>query len=163
MFVAALLGDPEILILDEPTAGLDPEERIKIRNYVSELSGERIVILATHVVSDIECIASKILLLYQGKLLAENTPGGLIDTVTDKVYEKICTHEGISEGKCFAGSGRNPLPHCTGRVSGGIYTGRGNTGPGRCVFILAEEIGEIICRDFQVVIRTVQVVWKKSC
>ena len=97
MFVAALLGDPEILILDEPTAGLDPEERIKIRNYVSELSGERIVILATHVVSDIECIASKILLLYQGKLLAENTPGGLIDTVTDKVYEKICTHEELGK------------------------------------------------------------------
>ena len=88
---------PEVLILDEPTAGLDPEERIKIRNYVSELSGERIVILATHVVSDIECIASKILLLYQGKLLAENTPGGLIDTVTDKVYEKICTHEELGK------------------------------------------------------------------
>lgn len=93
MFVAAMLGEPQILILDEPTAGLDPEERIKIRNYVSELSGERIVILATHVVSDIECIASKILLLRQGKLIAGDTPHGLIATVEDKVYERLCTHE----------------------------------------------------------------------
>lgn len=97
MFVAALLGEPEILILDEPTAGLDPEERIKIRNYVSELSGQRIVILATHVVSDIECIASKILLLYAGKLIAEDTPGKLIESVSDKVFEKICTHEELKQ------------------------------------------------------------------
>lgn len=93
MFVAAMLGEPEILILDEPTAGLDPEERIKIRNYVSELSGERIVILATHVVSDIECIASEILLLRQGMLIKKEAPHTLIASVTDKIYERTCTRE----------------------------------------------------------------------
>lgn len=97
MFVAAMLGEPEILILDEPTAGLDPEERIKIRNYVSELSGERIVILATHVVSDIECIASEILLLRQGELIAKDAPHVLIQSVEDKIYERTCRHEELKE------------------------------------------------------------------
>ncbi len=93
MFVAAMLGNPEILILDEPTAGLDPEERIKIRNYVSELSGERIVILATHVVSDIECIASEILLLKQGRLMAKDNPAKLLHSVSDKIFLKKCDRE----------------------------------------------------------------------
>lgn len=97
MFIAALLGDPEILILDEPTAGLDPEERIKIRNFVSELSGERIVILATHVVSDIECIASEILLLYNGTLLRKDTPHALIESVKEKVYERNCSYDLLKE------------------------------------------------------------------
>lgn len=97
MFIAALLGAPEILILDEPTAGLDPEERIKIRNFVSELSGERIVILATHVVSDIECIASEILLLYNGTLIRKDTPHVLIESVKDKVYERNCSHAQLKE------------------------------------------------------------------
>lgn len=97
MFVAAMLGEPEILILDEPTAGLDPEERIKIRNYVSELSGERIVILATHVVSDIECIASQILLLKQGELIAKDTPNQLIRSVADNIYEKSCDYRELKE------------------------------------------------------------------
>lgn len=88
---------PKYLILDEPTAGLDPEERIKIRNYVSELSGKRIVILATHVVSDIECIASKILLLKQGKLMAEDTPHALIQSVADKIFEKLCDHNELKD------------------------------------------------------------------
>lgn len=97
MFVAAMLGEPELLILDEPTAGLDPEERIKIRNYVSELSGEKIVILATHVVSDIECIASEILLLKQGKLIEKDTPDALIRSVKDKIYEKECPYSELKE------------------------------------------------------------------
>lgn len=97
MFVAAMLGEPEILILDEPTAGLDPEERIKIRNYVSELSGERIVILATHVVSDIECIASEILLLKKGKLICKDTPASLVHSVSDKIYVTYCDHTELKE------------------------------------------------------------------
>lgn len=97
MFVAAMIGEPEILILDEPTAGLDPEERIKIRNYVSELSGEKIVMIATHVVSDIECIASEILLMKDGKLVGKDKPHKLIQSVADKVYEKNCSVEELKD------------------------------------------------------------------
>ncbi len=93
----ACYRDSAICVLDEPTAGLDPEERIKIRNYVSELSGKRIVILATHVVSDIECIASKILLLKQGELMAEDTPYTLIQSVADKIFEKLCSHNELKD------------------------------------------------------------------
>jgi len=93
----ALLGDPKILILDEPTAGLDPEERIRIRNHISKLSKDRIVILATHIVSDIESIAKKVFLLRQGELVADGTPMELIRSVEGKVAERICGEEELSE------------------------------------------------------------------
>lgn len=64
-----LLGDPRLLILDEPTVGLDPEERYRFRNLLSDLAGDRIVILSSHIVSDIESVASRIALVFQGSLL----------------------------------------------------------------------------------------------
>jgi ABC-type multidrug transport system ATPase subunit len=70
----ALLNDPKLLIVDEPTAGLDPEERMRFRNLLSELSGERIVILSTHIVSDVEAVATHIALIARGKLVAHDTP-----------------------------------------------------------------------------------------
>jgi ABC-2 type transport system ATP-binding protein len=85
----ALLNDPQLLIVDEPTAGLDPEERVRFRNLLSELSGERIVILSTHIVSDIEAIATDIAILSDGKLLTHATPEDLLRSVEGKVWEWI--------------------------------------------------------------------------
>ena len=83
----ALLNDPEVLIVDEPTAGLDPEERVRFRNLLSDLSGERIVILSTHIVSDVEATASDIALIDKGRLLTHATPEALLQAVTGRVWE----------------------------------------------------------------------------
>jgi ABC-2 type transport system ATP-binding protein len=85
----ALLNDPQLLIVDEPTAGLDPEERLRFRSLLSELSGERIVILSTHIVSDIEAVASSIAILAQGELLAEGTPEALLEPLAGRVWEVV--------------------------------------------------------------------------
>lgn len=82
----AMLSDPGILILDEPTAGLDPRERIRFRNLLSKFSGDRIIILATHIVPDIEFIANKILLLHEGELLKYDTPATLCAELAGKVW-----------------------------------------------------------------------------
>jgi ABC-2 type transport system ATP-binding protein len=85
----ALLNDPQLLIVDEPTAGLDPEERVRFRNLLSELSGERIVILSTHIVSDVEAVASGIALIASGQLVAYGTPETLLAAVNGKVWEVV--------------------------------------------------------------------------
>ena len=85
----ALLNDPQLLIVDEPTAGLDPEERVRFRNLLSELSGERIVILSTHIVSDVEATATDIALISQGTLVAHSSPEELLRRVEGKVWEWI--------------------------------------------------------------------------
>ena len=83
LLAQALLGDPKVLILDEPTAGLDPKERVRIRNFIKELAKDRIVLLATHIVSDIESIADKVLLMKKGHLLNIDTPQALISSIPD--------------------------------------------------------------------------------
>lgn len=85
--ICALLGDPQIIIIDEPTTGLDPEERVAVRNILSHLSRERIVILSTHIVSDIEAVASRILLLQQGSLVFNDSPEELIARAEGCVWE----------------------------------------------------------------------------
>ena len=85
----ALLNDPELLIVDEPTAGLDPEERVRFRNLLSELSGDRIVILSTHIVSDVEACATNIALIARGELVTCAAPEELLRSVEGKVWERI--------------------------------------------------------------------------
>ncbi len=97
LLAQALLGDPEILILDEPTSGLDPKERINIRNYIAQISKDKIILLATHVVSDIECIADKVLLIKSGRLIQYKTPAELTDSIKDKVFERVCEKSEIEE------------------------------------------------------------------
>src|SRR5207248_1943441 len=85
----ALLNDPELLIVDEPTAGLDPEERLRFRNLLSELSGARIVILSTHIVSDVEACATSIALIARGHLITSAAPEELLRSVEGKVWEMV--------------------------------------------------------------------------
>ena len=93
LLAQALLGDPKVVILDEPTAGLDPKERIRIRNFISSMSRNRIILLATHIVSDIESISDQILMMKKGQMVGIGAPGGLVESVADKVKEMPCPPE----------------------------------------------------------------------
>lgn len=83
----ALLNDPEVLILDEPTSGLDPKERVRFRNLISSFSQEKIVILSTHIVSDVEYIADELLILKKGKLENRGTAQHLMQEIAHFVWE----------------------------------------------------------------------------
>jgi ABC-2 type transport system ATP-binding protein len=83
----ALLNDPQLLIVDEPTGGLDPEERVRFRNLLSELPGERIVILSTHIVPDVEAVATGIAIIAGGRLVRSATPEDLLAGLTGRVWE----------------------------------------------------------------------------
>ena len=89
LLAQALLGDPKILILDEPTAGLDPRERLRLRQYISDLAQNRIVFLTTHIVSDIESIAGDVLLMKQGELVRHGAPEVLIASCGGKDLEDV--------------------------------------------------------------------------
>lgn len=85
----AILNNPKILILDEPTAGLDPTERVRFRNLISELSEERIVILSTHIVSDVEYIANEIWLMKNGRLVQQGSLNDVLDSMPEKVWSIV--------------------------------------------------------------------------
>lgn len=91
----ALLNNPQVLILDEPTAGLDPKERVRFRNLLAEYAGDKIVILSTHIVSDIEAIADQVLVMKKGSFVLQGTVAELVEKAEGKVWEVITSSEEV--------------------------------------------------------------------
>ena len=93
----ALINDPDLVIVDEPTAGLDPEERVRFRNVLSDLGAGRLVILSTHIVSDVESIATEIAIMRDGKLVALAAPETLMSNAGGSVWEAVMSSESFDE------------------------------------------------------------------
>lgn len=89
----AMINDPKILVLDEPTAGLDPKERVRFRNLISDIASDRLVILSTHIVSDVEYIADEILMMKNGAFIARGTVTELVESISDKVWKVVTDKE----------------------------------------------------------------------
>ncbi len=95
----ALLGDPRLLIVDEPTVGLDPEERLRFRNLLSEIAHGRVVILSTHIVSDVEAVAERIAVLRRGRLVALARPEELLRSAEGRVFRALVAPERLAEAQ----------------------------------------------------------------
>jgi len=111
----ALLNDPQLLIVDEPTAGLDPEERVRFRTLIADLSGERIVILSTHIVSDVEATATSIAIMNKGRLITCRLPELILQAVEGKVWSWVVSSQELSAVK------QRYLLSSTARRSDGVH------------------------------------------
>ena len=111
----ALLNDPQLLIVDEPTAGLDPEERVRFRNLLADLSGERIIILSTHIVSDVEAAATSIALINKGQRITHAAPETILQGVEGKVWTWVVSSEELAKLK------HSHLISSTARRSDGVH------------------------------------------
>lgn len=94
-----LLNDPKVLIFDEPTVGLDPEERVRFRDLISEMASEAIVILSSHIVSDIETIADEVAIMKSGKLIDKAIPSAIIGRIENRVFETTIAHTDLEAFK----------------------------------------------------------------
>jgi ABC-type multidrug transport system ATPase subunit len=95
----ALLNDPKVLIFDEPTVGLDPEERVRFRNLISDLASNRIIILSSHIVSDIETIADEVAIMRNGTLIMKGSQVDVMKETDGKVFETIIDNQLLGEFK----------------------------------------------------------------
>ena len=111
----ALLNDPRLLIVDEPTAGLDPEERVRFRNLLADLSGDRIIILSTHIVSDVEATATSIAIINKGQRITHAAPETILRGVEGKVWTWVVSSEELTKLK------QSYLISSTARRSDGVH------------------------------------------
>jgi ABC-2 type transport system ATP-binding protein len=111
----ALLNDPQLLIVDEPTAGLDPEERVRFRNLLADLSGERIIILSTHIVSDVEATATSIAIINKGQRITHSAPETILQAVEGKVWTWVVSSDEFAKLK------QRHLISSTARRSDGVH------------------------------------------
>lgn len=140
----AMLNNPRILILDEPTAGLDPKERVHFRNLISSFSKDKIVLLSTHIVSDIEYIADEILVMKEGKLIRSGEPQKLLRDLRGKVWEYMVPFEKVSEmeHKFTVGNLKNEDKGCLLRIIS-------DRCPGSGAIQAAPSLEDIYLYDFQ--------------
>ena len=96
----AIVGHPEVMILDEPTVGLDPEERVRFRNIFSEMSRDRIVFLSTHIVDDVQAVCNRVLVIYGGVILYDGSPSELIDSTVDHVGSFVRKLDDVIPEEC---------------------------------------------------------------
>lgn len=116
LLAQALLNDPDLLLLDEPTAGLDPKERIRVRNYLHSISENKTIILATHVISDIEQIAKEVIFLKEGETVKAGSPAKVMESIADMFWEAETTRDHLREL-----TQKYPQNHTIGEREGKIW------------------------------------------
>ena len=138
----AIAGNPRLIIVDEPTAGLDPEERLRFYRLLSELAQERIVVLSTHIVEDVAMLCPRFAVIREGRLIAETTPGLARGAIEGAIYEGTISADvlrttgrrsGALRGASLSGGGSEPRPGLSARWSPARRLRAGRTDPGRCV------------------------------